>query len=181
MVETAQGAKKDVYLALGSNLGDRFALLGGALTALAQLPQTQITQVSGAFRTAPIGPIAQDWFLNMCVALTTSLSAPDLLLACQQIERNFGRQRAKEQRWGPRTLDVDMLLYDGMKPLEMPQLSLPHPHLFERAFVLAPLLQILPATHPAYARAQTAFAALDHSGIELLFQENAALGSDLIK
>lgn len=128
------------YVGLGANLGDTRAQLAGALEALARLPQTTVAAVSPHFRTAPIDAGGPD-FLNAVAALTTALPAEALLAALQAIEQDFGRQRP--YRNAPRTLDLDVLLY-GDAVIATPTLTVPHPRLTERAFVLRPLLALAP-------------------------------------
>jgi 2-amino-4-hydroxy-6-hydroxymethyldihydropteridine diphosphokinase len=129
------------YLALGSNLGDRLAHLQFAVDALAAATDVFVVDVSRVYETAPVGGPAQDAFLNAVVALDTEL-APDVLLAlAQRIETDAHRVRA--ERWGPRTLDVDILVYDDVESAD-PALTLPHPRMWERGFVLAPLRDVAP-------------------------------------
>lgn len=140
----------DLWLSLGSNLGDREATLRGALTDLRQCGIT-IQTVSSLYRTAPQGFTDQPEFLN-CVALgETRLSAAGALGVCQEVEALHGRDRGI--RWGPRTLDIDILFYDELVSAD-PALLLPHPRLWERAFVLAPLLELRPGlTTPSGVKA----------------------------
>ncbi|HVE93523.1 MAG TPA: 2-amino-4-hydroxy-6-hydroxymethyldihydropteridine diphosphokinase [Acidimicrobiales bacterium] len=125
------------YIALGSNLGDRRAHLRGALHAMPD----QIAR-SAVYETEPVGgPAGQDPYLNMVVALDTERSARDLLEMCQRLEAAAGRVR--ELPWGPRTLDVDVLLV-GDEVVNEPDLVVPHPRLWERAFVVVPLVDVAP-------------------------------------
>ncbi|AWN18898.1 2-amino-4-hydroxy-6-hydroxymethyldihydropteridine diphosphokinase [Streptococcus sobrinus] len=128
-----------VFLSLGSNMGDRRANLKEALERLDQLPQTQLLAVSSLYQTPAWGLTEQADFLNLACRLETILAPLDLLRACQSIENDLGRVR--QQHWGPRTLDIDILLYD-QKVLDQPDLTLPHPYMKERAFVLVPLLEM---------------------------------------
>jgi 2-amino-4-hydroxy-6-hydroxymethyldihydropteridine diphosphokinase len=133
------------YIALGSNLGDRAAHLDAALRALRTLEHSRLTAVSPVFETAPVGPVPQGPYLNAAAALRTTLAPRDLLGALLAIERSEGRDRsAASQRWGPRTLDLDLLIYDTLV-LNEPGLTLPHPRLHEREFVLQPLSRIAAA------------------------------------
>lgn len=132
----------DAYVALGSNLGDSRATLAGATEALADLPGSRLVGASRIYRTPPWGRRDQPDFLNAVVCLRTSLSPHDLLDALMAIERRFGRTRDGE-RWGPRTLDLDLLHVDGVV-LDQPRLTLPHPRIGERAFVLLPLADLAP-------------------------------------
>lgn len=131
----------EACLGLGSNLGDREAMLRSAVAALAEDEAVSITAISPVYETPPWGPVPQGPYLNACVAVETSLPARDLLDLCLAIERRHGRERAV--RWGPRTLDIDILDYGGQQ-FDEPGLALPHPRLSERAFVLVPLADIAP-------------------------------------
>lgn len=125
------------YVALGSNLGDSRQHLLDAIEALAALPHTKVIARSKIYRTPPWGVVDQPDFLNGVVALETALEPHQLLDALLQIERAAGRQRNGE-RWGPRTLDLDLLHVVG-KAVNDERLTLPHPHIADRAFVLLPL------------------------------------------
>ena len=131
-------------VALGSNRGDGPANFEGALAALDEAHGVRVVSRSTWRRTAPVGgPPGQADFLNGVVVLETELEPLALLDLLQQVELGFGRERAAEVRWGPRTLDLDLLLYEDLV-LDDPRLSLPHPRLEERAFVLEPLAELLP-------------------------------------
>lgn len=119
------------FVALGSNLGDRAAYLAFARERLAELPETQLIAQSAVEETEPIGPVAQGPFLNQMVLLQTELSPRELLEACLAIERAAGRERGV--KWGPRTLDIDIVRY-GELTMREPGLSLPHPELENRPF-----------------------------------------------
>lgn len=127
------------FLSLGSNMGDREATLAAAREALAALPGTTIVAVSGIYETAPQDREGQPEFLNQVVCLDTGLDPHDLLAECQRIEHEHGRTR--EFRFGPRTLDVDILLVQDVESRD-PELTLPHPRMLRRAFVLVPLREI---------------------------------------
>jgi 2-amino-4-hydroxy-6-hydroxymethyldihydropteridine diphosphokinase len=130
------------YIALGSNLGDRESHLRSAFAALAQLPGTRLLNQSTIIETAPVGP-PQPAYLNAAAALLTNLTPRELLTHLLAIERSHGRTRDADSRWGPRTLDLDLLLY-GDLILTEPGLTVPHPLLHTRRFVLQPLAQIAP-------------------------------------
>lgn len=134
-----------VFLGLGANLGDREAAIDDALArlgALGVLPRER----SSTWLTEPVGGPPQGWFLNAAAGVETSLLPEELLAACLEVERAMGRVRTV--RNGPRTIDVDLLLY-GQVSLERPGLTVPHPRLAERRFVLAPLAEIAPTqVHP---------------------------------
>ena len=138
-----------VLLGLGSNLGDRLETLTAAVYALDDLPGFAVEDVSGVYETEPWPPpddprsVSQEPFLNLVVRGATSLRPRALLGETQMLEEVFGRDRSTELRWGPRPLDIDLLLF-GDRVLDTPDLVLPHPHLAERAFVLVPLLEVLP-------------------------------------
>jgi 2-amino-4-hydroxy-6-hydroxymethyldihydropteridine diphosphokinase len=130
----------DAYVALGSNLGDRAGHLAAATAALRACPGVRVVAVSTVYETAPIGPPPQGPYLNAALHLRTDL-APRALLACLlEIEAAQGRQRSAG-RWSARTLDLDLLFY-GSLVLDEPGLCIPHPHLHERGFVLAPLCEL---------------------------------------
>lgn len=131
------------HIALGSNVGDRRAHIDAALNALRALPGSRLAAVSSIVETLPVGPVPQGPFLNAAAALETTLAARELLEGLQGIERSRGRDREGEQRWGPRTLDLDLLLY-GAAIIDEPGLTVPHPRLQERRFVLEPLAEIAP-------------------------------------
>lgn len=135
------------YVALGSNLdstaGDRLSHLDYAINALATLPSTTVVARSSIHQTDPVGPPGQGPYLNAAVALDTAMAPRALLDAMLAIERARGRDRSREQRWGPRTLDLDLLIH-GEAILREAGLVLPHPRLHERAFVLEPLAEIAP-------------------------------------
>lgn len=127
-------------LSLGSNIGDARANVARAVEALDRGGATVVAR-SADYRTAPWGPVAQDWFVNACVIVETDLPPEGLLALCKRIELELGRTR--EVRWGPRVVDVDILTYDDLE-LAIPGLTVPHAHMMERAFVLVPLLDADP-------------------------------------
>jgi len=129
------------YLALGSNLGDRVAHLQRAVDALAGVNGIRVTAVSRVYETAPVGGPPQDAYLNAAVAIETDLDAHELLARAQAIEALAARVRV--ERWGPRTLDVDVLLV-GDTRVDSADLTVPHPRMWERGFVLAPLRDVAP-------------------------------------
>ncbi|MFV1997327.1 MAG: 2-amino-4-hydroxy-6-hydroxymethyldihydropteridine diphosphokinase [Acidiferrobacterales bacterium] len=131
-----------VYIGLGSNMGDSVTILQTARNALAALPETTLQRCASLYKSAPIGTVEQPDFINSVCSLATTLAAPDLLHRLLEIEQKFGRQRSGS--YGePRTLDLDLLLY-GDRSMNTAQLTLPHPGLHERAFVLYPLSEIAP-------------------------------------
>lgn len=132
---------KTAYVALGANLDDPATTVRAAFAALANLPDSRIVHCSSLYRTAPVGIADQPEFINAVAELETSLAPEALLDALLEIEQRFGRIRA--ERNGPRTLDLDLLLYDD-QCVDLPRLTLPHPRLHLRAFVLQPLAEIAP-------------------------------------
>ena len=158
------GSPKGVVIGLGSNLGDRRARLIAALSSLAR--GAVIRRVSGVYETLPVGP-AQPLFLNAAARLSTSEDPESLLAWLLQIEQGAGRER--RERWGPRTLDLDILWIEGVV-VRSERLTVPHPELTNRAFALAPLVEVAPdATDPLTGRRYSeTLAALDRSGIRRL-------------
>lgn len=135
-----------IYIGIGANLGDREKTLQKATGILNAKPEIAVVAASAVYETAPIGVTDQPYFLNAVLQVHTSLSARSLLNCLLAIERKFGRIR--ETRWGPRTLDLDILLY-GDAIINQPGLQVPHLHLHERAFVLVPLCDLKPdLKHP---------------------------------
>jgi 2-amino-4-hydroxy-6-hydroxymethyldihydropteridine diphosphokinase len=131
------------YVGLGSNLGDREATLREAVRLLGELDGVEVRAVSSFRETDPVGKLDQPRFVNAAAALETSLPARELLDRLLEVERALGRDRSVEDRWGPRTIDLDLLLY-GEETIDVPGLQVPHPRLPERAFVLEPLLELAP-------------------------------------
>jgi 2-amino-4-hydroxy-6-hydroxymethyldihydropteridine diphosphokinase len=152
-------------LSLGGNEGDVRAAFRFALRRLAATPGVEIVARSGVWRTPPWGKTDQADFLNMAATLRTRLSARGLLELCQDIEREGGRQR--RERWGPRTLDIDIITF-GEARIDEPDLVVPHPRAAERAFVLAPLAEIAPDARIGGARVADLLARLDLGGAQPL-------------
>lgn len=145
-----------VALAIGSNLdgpaGDRAACIGAALDAISRLPRTRLLNSSKPIETKPWGPIAQGDYLNAACLIETFLSPRDLLTGIHAIERSLGRDRTREVRFGPRTIDLDIIFFGDLVITE-PDLSIPHPRMHERGFVLAPLAEIASdMRHPTLRR-----------------------------
>lgn len=154
------------YVALGSNLDDPRLQVLDAMDALGQLPGTVVLRRSALYRTLPWGVLEQPPFVNAAVQLQTDLSPHQLLQALLSIEQAAGRVRG--QRNGPRTLDLDLLHVEGVQ-LDDDQLTLPHPRMAERAFVLLPLHDVAPDLHlPGSASVARLLAQLDHAGCERL-------------
>ncbi len=135
-----------VFLALGSNLKNRENNLRRAVKEIGRLPDTQIKKVSRFYQTAPEGFLDQPLFLNAAVKITTKIPPLELLNSLKKIEKKIGRE--KTFHWGPRLIDIDILLYGNLQ-IELPELSIPHPKMHQRSFVLKPLLHLAPlAKHP---------------------------------
>ncbi|WP_187487628.1 2-amino-4-hydroxy-6-hydroxymethyldihydropteridine diphosphokinase [Duffyella gerundensis] len=155
---------KPVWLALGSNLADPLQQVQNALDALAAIPQTRVVAVSSFYRTPPYGPQDQPDYLNAVVELATALQPDALLDHTQRVEQEQGRVR-KAHRWGPRTLDLDILLFDR-QTLASDRLTVPHYDMHNRAFMLVPLLEIAPAiTLPNGTPVASLLAPLDRTQI----------------
>ena len=153
-------------LSLGSNLGDRLAALQGAVDALEEHDSVRIIAVSRVYETRPVGGPPQDPYLNAVVLIETTLRPGAVLELAQQIEEAYGRVRL--ERWGPRTLDVDVIVVDDIVSAD-PRLTLPHPRAHERAFVLVPWLEIDPsAVVPGEGPVAELLSGLDTSGVALL-------------
>jgi 2-amino-4-hydroxy-6-hydroxymethyldihydropteridine diphosphokinase len=133
----------DAYIAMGSNLGDRRANIQSGLDEMCALESISVIHCSSIIETSPVGPGDQDMYLNAVVKIQTSYSPELLLKALLTIESKYGRDRASEIRWGARTLDLDVLVY-GDLILDEPGLTIPHPRLHMRSFVLVPLCEIAP-------------------------------------
>jgi 2-amino-4-hydroxy-6-hydroxymethyldihydropteridine diphosphokinase len=143
-------AEVTAFIGLGSNLGDRRATIEAALARLDASPDIRVERCSTIIETEPVGPAGQGAYLNAAAKLAVTLSARDLLERCLAVERSFGRDRRFEVRWGPRRIDLDVLLY-GDIVIDEPGLTVPHPRLAERLFVLEPLAEIAASrVHPAY-------------------------------
>ncbi|RIX49215.1 2-amino-4-hydroxy-6-hydroxymethyldihydropteridine diphosphokinase [Paenibacillus nanensis] len=143
----------EAYIALGSNMGDREELLQEAIRLLDDHPDIRVTRVSGIYETDPVGYTDQPSFLNMVIAVQTLLTPVQLLHVQLGLEKRLGRIR--HERWGPRTIDLDLLLYDNVR-MDHEELTLPHPRMMERAFVLVPLHDVLAETHPLHREVQEA-------------------------
>ena len=156
------------WIGLGGNLGDVEKTLNEALWALDSLPQTSIRAQSAFYRTAPWGRPDQPAFLNAAVELQTRLAPRVLLDLLLEIEQRFGRVRDPADKNGPRTLDLDLLVF-GDELLDQPGMHVPHPHLAERAFVLVPLNEIAPRLDiPGHGVVRELLAAVDASGVEAM-------------
>jgi 2-amino-4-hydroxy-6-hydroxymethyldihydropteridine diphosphokinase len=157
----------EAFIALGGNIGDVRATFDRAISLLCDDSDIRLTARSSDYRTPPWGITDQPPFINAVIAVSTTLAPHTLLARAQACERAFGRNRAREQRWGPRTIDLDVLAYDDLA-LHDETLTLPHPHLFERAFVLVPLAEIAPDAVIAGIRIGDALKRVDTAGVEKL-------------
>ena len=145
-------------MALGGNVGDKAGTLRRALRALGGEPGIELTAVSRLYRTAPWGKTDQDWFVNACALARTDLAPETLLDRVKALEAELGRKPG--ERWGPRVIDIDIIAYDDVE-LTGGRLTLPHPELFNRAFVLVPLAEIAPERVIGGRRVGEAAASLD--------------------
>lgn len=156
------------FVGMGGNIGDVANTLMEAIWALEALPQTSVRSQSDLYRSPPWGRTDQAQFINAVVELQTRLAPSILLDRLIEIEERFGRVRNADERWGPRTLDLDLLLY-GDQTIQVPGLCIPHPHLHERGFVLVPLAQIAPNLDvPGQGRVADLLADIDASAITLI-------------
>jgi 2-amino-4-hydroxy-6-hydroxymethyldihydropteridine diphosphokinase len=156
-----------VLIALGGNVGDVRATFGKAIATICGMAQAALVARSSDYATPPWGDEEQPPFINACIEIDTALDPHALLFVLHKVEQKFGRDRSKERRWGPRTLDLDMIAYDDMS-IDKVELTLPHPRLFERAFVLVPLAEIAPDRLIRGRRIKDALADLLVDGIERL-------------
>jgi 2-amino-4-hydroxy-6-hydroxymethyldihydropteridine diphosphokinase len=157
----------NALIALGGNVGDVRATFKKAIATICGMAQAALLARSSDYATPPWGNERQPRFINACIEIETSLDPHALLFTLQKIEQKFGRDRSKEERWGPRTLDLDLIAYDDVS-LQRPELTLPHPRLFERAFVLVPLVEIAPDRLIAGRSIRAALEELSTEGIERL-------------
>jgi 2-amino-4-hydroxy-6-hydroxymethyldihydropteridine diphosphokinase len=156
-----------VLIALGGNVGDISATFQKAVAHACGMAQAALIARSSDYATPPWGDEQQARFINACIEIETSLDPHALLFVLHKIEKKFGRDRTTERRWGPRTLDLDLIAYDDVS-LQTAELTLPHPRLFERAFVLVPLVEIAPDRRIGGRSIREALAGLSTEGIERL-------------
>ena len=161
------GGLTEAFIALGGNVGDVRATFEKAIVGLSTGDAVRLVARSSDYRTPPWGVTDQAPFVNAVIAVATQLAPRDLLAHTQHCERALGRDRAHERRWGPRTIDIDILAYDDLVLADR-DLILPHPHLFERAFVLVPLAEIAGDRQIAGVRVSDALKRVDAGGIERL-------------
>jgi 2-amino-4-hydroxy-6-hydroxymethyldihydropteridine diphosphokinase len=160
-----------VLIALGGNVGDVRLTFRKAISNICGMTQAALSARSSDYATPPWGDEQQARFVNACIEVDTELDPHALLFTLHKIEHKFGRDRVRERHWGPRPLDLDMLAYDDVV-IDKPELTLPHPRMFERAFVLVPLAEIAPHRLIAGRTASEALAALSVEGIERLPELN---------
>lgn len=159
----SESASTRAYLGLGGNLGDPAAAMAAALKLLDEMDGIEVDQVSSLYRTTPWGKVDQPDFLNCVACIRTSLTPRELLEACLGVERALKRER--RERWGPRIIDIDVLLY-GSDTVRDKDLEIPHPRMGERAFVLVPLLEIAPDIRINGKSGTELLAAIGSDGIE---------------
>jgi len=157
----------EAFVALGGNVGDVRSSFDRAIAMLCDGTLVRLVARSSDYRTPPWGITDQPPFINAVVAVATSLAPHDLFARAVALERALGRDRRRERHWGPRTIDIDLLAYDDLE-LRDAELTLPHPRLFERAFVLVPLAEIAPDRVIAGIRVRDALSRVDANGIEKL-------------
>ena len=158
------------YLSLGANLGNREETLREAMRRIGAAESVELTAVSSVYETEPWGKLDQPRFLNLAVAVETTLSPEALLALAQKIEKELGRVR--HERWGARTIDIDILCFEGVER-NTPDLTLPHPYMTERAFVLVPLAEIAPTLTVKGKTVEAWRQATEDQGIVLYKKEEA--------
>jgi 2-amino-4-hydroxy-6-hydroxymethyldihydropteridine diphosphokinase len=163
------------HIGLGSNLGDKEHMVGAALERLDAAEGVRVVARSPNYRTPPWGETNQDWFVNAAAAVETTLGPHALLDLCLEVERQLGRVR--ERKWGPRLIDIDLLDYDG-RAVSDELLTLPHPFVLERAFVLKPLADIAPDLTIGGIRVSEALAQVDQTGIDRIAPSRQLIDAD---
>ena len=164
---TRSGRLATAYLSLGSNLGPGVDLVGEAVDRLAASGLVTVAGRAPLYRTTPVGPVPQPDFTNSVISVGTALSPEQLMALCHGVERDMGRNRSQELRWGPRRIDIDLIAY-GDETRDGPDLILPHPRFAERAFVLVPLNDLAPDVIIGGHRVCDYLARLDRSGVVAL-------------
>lgn len=164
MTESAKHpAAFDALIGLGSNMGDKPANIRRAIGLLTDAGDIRLVRASRLYRTPPWGVLDQDWFVNACIAVTTDLAPHEVLARCLAVENTM--KRVRHERWGPRVIDVDVLTYRNVS-LDDAALTLPHPRIAERAFVLLPLKEIAPDLVISGQGLDHWIARLDSAGVE---------------
>jgi len=161
------GDMSEAFIALGGNIGNVRETFERAIACVCRDAAVRLVARSADYRTPPWGVTEQPPFINAAIAVATSLSPHELLARTMDCERRLGLDRARKQHWGPRNIDIDILAYDDLA-LDDQDLTLPHPRLLERTFVLVPLAEIAPERSIAGIKVKDALARLDASGIERL-------------
>jgi 2-amino-4-hydroxy-6-hydroxymethyldihydropteridine diphosphokinase len=157
----------DVLIALGGNVGDVRSTFNEAVASICTMARATLLARSSDYQTPPWGEKDQPPFVNACIRVETPLDPQTLLSVLQKVEKTFGRDRTKESHWGPRTLDLDILAYDD-EHIDEPGLTIPHPRLFERAFVLVPLEDIAADRIVGGITPRQALKSVSREGIERL-------------
>jgi 2-amino-4-hydroxy-6-hydroxymethyldihydropteridine diphosphokinase len=155
----------EALLSIGSNIGDRAANLTDAVHRLGAEQGITVKAISPFYRTTPVGPVVQDDFINGAVRIATELQPEELMRRCLAIEAQMGRDRANAVRWGPRLIDIDIILFDDISMLT-DTLELPHPRFRERAFVLVPMVDIAPEWVVSGQILAELASTMDRTGIE---------------
>jgi 2-amino-4-hydroxy-6-hydroxymethyldihydropteridine diphosphokinase len=151
----------EAWLSLGGNIGDRKRAMDEAVARLGRLPGTRVTARSSYYRTAPVGPVEQDWFVNLCVAIETGMDDAALRAACREIETAMGRDRSREISWGPRVVDLDVIARSDMS-------DAPAHRELTRGYVIVPLAEIAPDRVVAGRTVSEIAAEADVAGVERL-------------
>ncbi|MBQ8636158.1 2-amino-4-hydroxy-6-hydroxymethyldihydropteridine diphosphokinase [bacterium] len=142
-----------VFISLGSNLGDRLSNIQQAVSSLSMHDKITIVKTSSFYETEPWGNKNQEWFINAALALDTDLSCEELLMYCQNIETQLGRVRKENEKWSQRAIDIDILMYDDAIIAKGDALTVPHPLMHLRAFVLVPMLEVKSdLVHPVFKK-----------------------------
>ena len=157
----------EALIALGGNVGDVRDTLDRAIAAFCDGAAVRLLARSSDYRTPPVGVTDQPPFINCAIVAATELPPTALLARAQSVEVEFGRNRSKEQHWGPRTIDIDLIAYDDLA-MDTSELTLPHPRALERAFVLLPLAELVPERRISGVRIKNALVRVDQTGINKL-------------
>ena len=166
----------EALIGMGANLGDARATLAAAVAAFCDGAEVRLVARSADYLTPPWGVEDQPPFVNLCLRIETALPPKALLRRALDVESRFGRDRARERRWGPRPLDIDILAYDELV-LDAPELQLPHPRMKERAFVLTPLLDVAPEWRIGGETVEALAQRVEASGIRRLPQQTPRNGA----
>ncbi|MDO9383140.1 MAG: 2-amino-4-hydroxy-6-hydroxymethyldihydropteridine diphosphokinase [Hyphomicrobiaceae bacterium] len=162
-METDARANFDAVISIGSNIGDKAGNIARAISLLTAGGSIQLAARSSDYRTPPWGNTEQDWFVNACITVRTTLSAHDVLARCQAVESEL--KRVREVHWGPRVIDLDVIWFRG-ESIDEPDLIVPHPRTLERAFVLVPLAEIAPDLVIAGRTVSAHLSRIERTGVE---------------